>query len=186
MSPLLHKSYHSRHHSWPPFRLQHFHQKENIDEDPFSFFISTSDDVEEYVVDYMNADIEDVPPRSRSLSPFHRNKSTKSRNNPTTAAISRLKKWIEKMETRYFNHRRSPPTDVYKAPYKAPEPLPASPPEPTSPTFRGRKTVQRNSRSVGNRAVRSHSGKPRIWREPSEDIYPVLEVQEDAGLGIKV
>lgn len=184
MSPLLHRPYHKRNHSWPPFRLHNIHPKQNIDEDPFSFFISGSEDVEEYVVDYMNADIEDVPPRSRSLSPFRRHKkSPKSPNTPTTTAIRRLKKWIENMETKYLHHRRSPsPAESFSSP----ESEPITPPVPISPPLRGRKVIRRASRSVGNRAVRSHSGKPRVWREPSQDIYPVLEEHEDIGLGIVI
>ena len=180
---LLHRAHHKRHHSWPPFRLHHSHQKKEIDEDPFAFFLSTANDGEQYVVDYMNADIATFSPspRPRSLSPAKlRKHSRKSLGSPTVNAILKLKKWIEKMETRYRHRRPSPSTEesLYTE-------FP-TPPMPISPTLRGRRTARRVSQSVGNRTVRSHSERPRVWIEPSYGIWPVMEEQEDVGLGISL
>ena len=180
---LLHRSHHKRHHSWPPFRLHHFHQKKDIDDDPFAFFLSSANDGEQYVVDYMNAGTETFSPspRPRSLSPARFRKSShKSHGSPTISAVLKLKKWIEKMEARY-RHRRSSlsPEDMLSTEFP-------SPPMPLSPQLRGRRTARRVSKSVGDRMVRSHSGRPRVWIEPSRGIWPVMEEQEDIGLGISL
>ena len=176
-------SHHKRHHSWPPFRLRAVHHRKNIEEDPFSFFLSAADDddAEEYVVDYMNADIRDDS-RSRSLSSLHFPISEAKPHSPaTTSAILKLKKWVERMESRLLHH--SPGSSPRQDTILQSETLSV----PTSPPHRGRRTLRRSSMSIGNRAVRSHSGRPRIWQEPGEDIWPVLEEQEDAaGLGISL
>ena len=180
----LHKSHHKRHHSWPPFHVHHFHhQKKDIDEDPFSHFLSEAKDGERYIVDYMTADVETFSPspRPKSLSPHRLRKSAgRSHGSPTINAILKLKKWIERMEARYRHRKPSPSPqefDFTEFP---------TPPMPISPPLRGRKTMPRVSKSVGNRMVRSHSGRPRVWMEPSRGIWPVMEEQEDVGLGISL
>lgn len=202
-------AHHKRNHSWPPFRLHlpHHHapssKRSSIDEDPFAFFLSTSASIEDYVLDCMNADIGPASPRRRSLSPNHHRPRKSSDSSPrphATAAILKLKKWVEKMETRYLRHGRqtSPcasassaatapdvePPEIVLDISELPQPLALSPP------LRGRRPVRRSKRSIGDRVVRSHSGRPRAWREPSRDIWPVSEDEEDLeammGLGISL
>ena len=175
-----------RRHSWPPFGLHPFtHQpNKNIDEDPFSFFISDQEDDEGYVSDYMNADIE-IAPRSRSLSPFKKRKKSRGTADKNRTAIILLRKWLKRMEAQYFGRgQRSP--EAEQEPTISPDLLPQ--PFPAPPHYRGRKNLRRSTKNVGPypRQVRSHSGRPRIWQEPGYDIWTVTEEQEDAGLGISL
>ena len=190
--------HHVRRHSWPPFRLSNLHHKKDIDDDPFSFFISPSNDLAGFDFDHMNADIEPES-RSRSLSPSMIRNKGKILNSPT---ISRLKKWVQKMEARYLHTRYSAPSKVPTLLITPPDsPIigmkrPASPeplertvdiPIQVSPPLRGRRTSRSARRPYGNRMVRSHSKRARVWREPGEDIWPVMEEDgEDIGLGISV
>ena len=212
------RPHHHRRHSWPPFKLHlphlphHAAKKLPIDDDPQSYFLSPTpspggpDADETYIFDYMSASIE-TSPRARSLSPHRRSASASPsyfrppRHSPTTAAVVKLRKWMQHMEARYLYRRvrqegRSPASGQKR---KA-----SSPPidgdrmegieeegsvSPVSPP-RGRKTLRRSRDRAGGR-VRSHSGRPRVWQLPSEDIWPVLEEEqeedEDAhGLGITV
>lgn len=155
---------------------------ESIDADPFAYFVSPS---EERLFD---AGISNEP-RSHSLPPFHRRTrvplliSTNAKS-PT----ARLKKWIERMETLYF-HRTT--TDIPTSTIELVEPRqPASVPQiqpiaiPRSPPVRGRG----HARSTSNQRVaangRTPPRRPRVWREPSCDIWPVAEESEEVGLGI--
>lgn len=180
-------SRHRRHHSWPPFRLQTFAQTPSIDEDPFAFFISASGDLEGLADDHITADIESARPRS--LSPFHlvRRKEPKAPELSSTTAVSKLRRWIHRLERRYFKYfpqfqpkpSTSPPTFTI-SPTKAPHN------SPISPNIRGRSSSRGATRRFGDNALLSHSPRPRVWKEPSGSIYPVLEEQEDVGLGISL
>lgn len=55
-----------------------------------------------------------------------------------------------------------------------------------SPPLRGRRPTRSNRRRYGDKAVRGHSQRARVWKAPDEDIWPVPEEQEDVGLGIKL
>lgn len=191
--------HHSRRHSWPPLRLSNFHHKKDINDDPFSFFISPSDDSATFIFDHMNADIEPET-RSRSLSPSMIHNKGKILKSPT---MTKLRKWVEKMEARYLHTRRSSTSKVPSLLITPPEsPMtgikrPASPEPlepviemdyaPVSPPLRGRRSHRTARRPYGNRMVRSHSKRARVWREPGEDIWPVMEDDaEDIGLGISI
>ena len=214
MLKLQHTNYHKRHHSWPPFKLPH-HNVKNIDEDPFSFFISSDTDSAGSIVNqdyHMNADI-DLAPRSRSHSPRMSHNRAKLLASPTGKSIIKLKKWVEKMEIRYFHMKRHQPltpqshsilpditisdADAEQAPDISQSNLkrPASPDElerieqaipiPLSPPLRGRRTRRSSRRPYGNRMVRSHSKRARVWQEPDEELWPVME-EDEIGLGITV
>jgi len=174
-------SRHRRHHSWPPFQLHSFTHNTTIDENPFAFFLSASDDLDDFSDEHIRADI-DQRPRSRSLSPFvfRKAKDNRTFEISSTTAISKLKRWIEKMERRYFHRRHVllPQPEFKVSPTKAPQN------SPSSPQMRGRMNARTRPNSRANRAMRSHSGRPRIWREPDEDIWTVMEEQEEIGLGI--
>lgn len=57
----------------------------------------------------------------------------------------------------------------------------------SSPLVRGRRNIRTSSRQrVGNDG-RSKPRRPRVWREPSKDIWPLAEEEgEEIGLGITV
>lgn len=124
---------------------------------------------------------------------------------PTTAIVM-LRGWLDRMEKMYFHKKPgvlvegngsvNTPYAEKREPFLA---MPISPPltpgyaassttrdtqatqqlqETQLSPLRGRKRVRRSSRSVGNRAVRSYAGHRRVWREPSEDMYPLSEEDE--------
>ena len=171
-----------RRHSWPAFKVHVFHHPpKDINENPFEFFLSASDDPDE-VLDDITAGIENVP-RPRSLSPLLLPTHDEERpfRSSASTSLAKLKKWISRMERRYLHHTHllPPPTPV--APL-----LLAPPSSPGSPQSRGRRHSRGNLNGGRDDTIRSHSGKPRVWREPSQDIWPVLEEHEDVGLGISV
>lgn len=172
-------------HSWPPLRKPRaFYFDKSMDEDPFAYFISPAGDRDVFFNSHLAADIS--PKRkSRSLSPAHHSDLTIL--NAATAASSptaKLKRWIEKMELRCFH--RSPAMSERLMPSpdppRAPEIMQTS-----SPPVRGRRNIRVGSRQrVGNNG-RSKPRRPRVWREPSKDIWPVSEEgEEEFGLGIMV
>ena len=174
--------HHQRSHSWPPFHLYATPHKKNIDDDPFAFFISASNGPVTFPDDSIAAGIEQSA-RARSLSPF----LSRTHHEPNLAAltaashIAKLKKWIIKMERRYLNYK--PPSSS-----GVPQNSPASSLQrsPASPQTRGRGNARGSPQSLINRSTRSHSARPRVWKEPSGDIWTVLEEQEDVGLGISM
>ena len=199
-------NHHRRHHSWPPFRL-HIPHRKHIDEDPFSFFLSLDGDSAGSMIDHMDADI-DVSSRSRSHSPNMFHNKAKLLASPTGKSIVRLKKWVEKMEVRYFHLKRpqleeqSTVPEIIVSDTEVPKPClkrPASPSEleeieraipiPISPPLRGRRSRRSSRRPYGGQMVRTHSKRARVWREPSEEIWSVMEEDEEddeIGLGISI
>ncbi|MCJ1421839.1 hypothetical protein MMC32_008206 [Xylographa parallela] len=183
MTPKISRgAHHRRSHSWPPFRVHSLERPKDIDENPFAFFITATRDSNEIPEDPMSAGIEKTP-RSRSLSPLR----LRVKHNPDLASLtvpnpfSRLKRWIQKMEKQYFHQGQLSPLEV-------PQNTPVSllPRSPISTPSRGRGNIRGSPRSLRSPDSRSHSGRPRVWREPSEDIWPVVEEQEEIGLGISL
>ncbi len=177
--------HHKRSHSWPPFRIHHDQPKQDIDENPFAFFVSVPETAGAVAEDSLAAGIEEKA-RARSLSPFLTRRRTVEPDLAALTAeshIAKLKKWILKMEQRYFNHKVPNHIGV-------PENSPASPLQrsPGSPQLRGRGNIRGSPRTLASRVqgTRSHSAKPRAWREPSEDMWPVPEEQDEVGLGISM
>ena len=172
--------HHKRRHSWPPLHIRRAHA---IDENPFEFFISTPESNGADVEDDLTAGI-GATSRSRSLSPSRLPTSAASPLlESVSSPIARLKRWIERMEQRYIHHRQNPVAVEHAISPKLSAPQPSSP---KSPTTRGRRDNRLSPKLRSNRGVRSHSGRPRIWIEPGEDIWPVAEEQEDVGLGISL
>lgn len=186
--PALH-----RRHSWPPLKPSQttFGGGDQIDDNPFAYFISPTED-HVFVESYLTAGITQQP-RTRSLSPFRCQSHNSSLSAPPEwRPLVILRKLLRRLEARRDSTHRelSPPQPQRRAApppnlYLQPQPLPASPPSPqTSPRMRGRRDLPSSVGSSKIRQVRSHSGRPRIWREPSEDLWPLAEEGEDVGLGI--
>ena len=169
-------------HSWPPLRKPRaFYFNEAIDQDPFAYFISPADDRDVFVNNHLTADI-DRKKRPRSLSPFRRNSFTLfSAAAAATSPTAKLKKWIERMELRCF--RRSPSSIEQLMPSPDPSEL-AEIAQIVSPPLRGRRNVRISSSNRVTPSNRSKPRRPRAWREPSKDIWPVAEEGEEIGLGI--
>lgn len=163
-------------HSWPPLRKpRSFSVDEKIDEDPFAYFISPAEDRDGFFEADLAAGIRDDRWRSRSLSPVYRRRNRKFRkawSHVADSPTSTFKSWIERMEKQYF-HRG--PTG-HTLPQPGP---PESPPPPTSPPLRGRRNYRTGTAQRVTHPVRTPPRRPRSWREPSMDIWPVLEEPED-------
>lgn len=167
-------------HSWPPLRKPRaLYFDEAVDQDPFAYFISPADERDVFVDINLTADI-DKKKRSRSLSPSRRNSPmVSSVAAAVTSPTAKLKRWIERMELRCF---RRGPSSIEQL---MPSPDPPELPEMTvSPPLRGRRNVRISSRNRVTPDTRSRPRRPRVWREPSKDIWPVSEEGEEIGLGI--
>ncbi len=172
-------THHSRH-SWPPYettakqtrtRKDVKSEERSIDENPFSYFISAPlDDRDERQQDYFSAGIDDRPAQ-RPLLPFRRKQVDES--NVTDAPKSPstvLRRWIRYMEIHHpsiYHSRQDEGT-------RSKPVVPFIPPT-NVPTERGREPDRSAETTRGRRQVRSHSGRPRSWREPSADLWPVSE-----------
>ena len=177
------KRHHKRRHSWPPLHTHSPKHAHAIDENPFEFFISAPGSIGADVEDDLTAGI-NATPRSRSLSPSRlHHLATSPLLESVSSPIARLKRWIERMEQRYIHHRQSP---ITTEPNISPKLSTLEPTSPKAPAPRGRRENRLSPKSGMRRGVRSHSGRPRIWIEPGEDIWPVAEEQEDVGLGISL
>ncbi len=172
-------TYHSRH-SWPPYKATtELSRPRNdrksvdlgIDANPFSYFISPA-----FVNDHnleeecFSAGI-DTKPSPRPHSPFRRrrdNESSVTEAAKTPPAI--LRRWIKYMETHhpyiYHHHQDEGPPPKPVVPFIAPS---------SDNTERGRE-IERSAEIIrGRKQARSRSGRPRSWREPSADLWPVSE-----------
>ena len=167
-------------HSWPPLRKPRaFYTGERIDNDPFAYFISPAEDRDIFTESYLTAGITSKQ-RPRSLSPTTVRLKPHNKLPTHKSPTLRLKKWIERMEKYYFH--RSPSSPQAQGPIiVVREP---KQPDPVSPPVRGRRDSRSKSHDRNPQAVRTPPRKPRVWRQPSEDIWTVVEEREDVGLGI--
>jgi len=170
-------THHSRH-SWPPYETPAKHPRAgndrksedlSIDENPFSFFISPpAADERESDEDYFSAGIDSKPTPHSPFSRSRMNESSVTEGAKSPAAV--LRRWIKYMEARhpYLSHRRQvegPPSKPV-VPFIVPS---------DDSTERGREADRSTETIRGRKQVRSHSGRPRSWREPSADLWPVSE-----------
>lgn len=169
-------------HSWPPLRRPRvLYAKEKIDDDPFAYFIPPAEDRDIFTESYLAAGIASRQ-RSRSLSPTPVYRKSHAKISTTKSPTLRLKKWIERMERYYFH--RSPPSPQPQVPIiEVREPKQW---ETVSPSIRGRRDFRSSSHNRISQTIRTPPRKPRVWREPSEGIWTVVEEGEDVGLGISV
>lgn len=171
-------------HSWPPLRQPRAsYFKESIDSDPFAYFISPAEDKDIFINSHLTAGITDGR-RSRSLSPARHNvRTVLSEVTAASSPTAKLKRWIERMELRCF--RWSP--RISERPMPSPDPpRPSETVAPVSPPVRGRRDARTSSRNRVSPNQRSKLRRPRVWREPSKDIWPVAEEGEEIGLGINI
>ena len=146
-----------------------------INEDPFSYFISPAEDRDVYFESDLAAGIRNDR-KSRSLSPFH-HKARKNISSVSTSATMKLRNWIERMEKQYFRRGSDPIVAIPKS---------CKAPGTTSPPMRGRGDHRTSSSLRVTHNLRSPPRRPKVWQEPSVDIWPVLEEAEDVGLGINM
>lgn len=175
-------------HSWPPLRKPSaFYVDEKIDQDPFAYFISPSEEGDEFITnppEDLSAGISDSTRRTRSASPdIRKARALRFASVVASSPTATLKKWIERMELRCFHRspRKSPAATMQR-----PMPSPETPqilemtPVNTSPSRGRREYRQGSTHRVGRKP------RPRLWKAPSGDIWPVVEEREEVGLGILV
>ncbi|KAL8928783.1 MAG: hypothetical protein Q9208_001561 [Pyrenodesmia sp. 3 TL-2023] len=149
----------------------------SINQDPFSHFISPVPDEESNLQLDLTAGITNRR-RSRSLPPVIPSpKPSQPAIDKAKRRITKLKKWIERMQMSYFHHS-SPGNMTSSPPPAQPKTL-----EDLLPTERGR-DVRLTATSRKRDSARTPPRKPRAWRPPSDQIWPVTEETEDVGLGI--
>ena len=169
--------------SWPPIRKARVKSVyDSIDADPFAYFVSASED------SHSDAGIKNRP-RSHSLPSLHgRARVPLSNSAHEKSPTARLKRWIERMEKLYAHRAK---TDVLPLTIELIEPRePPELPQPKpiyvtrSPPIRGRGYARSTSHQRVPPNARTPPRRPRAWREPSSEIWPVAEENEEVGLGI--
>lgn len=166
-------------HSWPPLEVNKSPRAPpSINQDPFAHFLSPVLDDESNLQIHLAAGITNRR-RSRSLPSFRpKTKPGQPATDKAKRRIAKLKKWIERMQVAYFHH--SSPDNI---PTISPPPVQPITLEELLPTERGRVVLfTATSRKRAN--TRTPPRKPRAWRQPSDNIWPVTEEAEDVGLGI--
>lgn len=165
----------SKRHSWPPLRKPRAHYiSKKIDEDPFAYFISPAEVDNVFLEGELAAGIRDER-QSRSLSPF-RHRAGSASYCVLGSSTSKFKGWIEKMERQYFHWESFNQNRHFVEPSEATET--------NSPPVRGRRSNRPSSRQHTRNDSRTSRRRPRAWKQPGVDIWPVAEEQEDVGLGI--
>ncbi|KAL8755609.1 MAG: hypothetical protein Q9199_003514 [Rusavskia elegans] len=184
MSPTVVGTVHSlaKRHSWPSLRVERSAKTlDTIDEDPFPYFVSPITDEEDVMDSDLNAGITSRR-RSHSMPAFHTELSHKPLlPEKVIMHVNRLKMWIKKMETSHF-HSSSPASTSN----------PLSPQVPITldelPIVQRGRNIHLTATSRVRNNLRSPPRKPRAWRRPSDNIWPVAEETETSstiGLGIK-
>lgn len=175
-------------HSWPPLRKpRSFFAEDNIDQDPFAYFISSSEDRDAFVDNDLTAGI-DRKRRAHSLSPnLHKTRTLSLAVAAASSPTMKLKKWIQRMELRCFH--RSPP--IMQRPMPSPDtPTLSQMPQTVSPPARGRRDFRVGSSRNHNGHGGRRSARPqRVSRAPSGDIWTIAEEgdsKDELGLGIIV
>ena len=162
-------------HSWPSLgEPRSFAADKKIDDDPFAYFISPTEDRDVFFEADLAAGIRDNRGKSRSLSPVFPRRTHKFRkawSHLADSPTSTFKRWIDRMEKQYF----------HRGPLSHTVPLLGSSelPPPISPPLRGRPYYRTGGAQRSTHSGRTPSRRPRSWREPSIDIWPVLEERED-------
>ena len=167
-------------HSWPPSRDTETENKDGaMDEDPFAYFVSSMGEEEHFLESNLSAGIINRR-RSRSLPDFrHKPLPGRSVVQRATSQATKFKRWIDRMEKQYF-HRSSPEVFTPSPPSPPPDPL-------SAPSIKDRgRDIRSTATSRIRNSVRTPPRRPRAWREPSGDIWPVAEEGEEIGLGIIV
>lgn len=195
-------------HSWPsPSKSNISPSSSDLDNDPFSYFISSE------VPSHQSNEIEipeaiPIKRRTRSLPLLHRRDSSRRRLSASRRSpVRALMQWIARMEQHYFHYSQTPPPLPGRVPHNSPiEPLivTITPPSaeadglsrsPTtslsrvsSPPLRGRGDIRHGSSIRVSKTVNKPARRPRVWREPSTGIWSIEEEargsEDENGLGI--
>lgn len=172
-------------HSWPAMQAKRSHSKiiASIDQDPFPYFVSPTQDEEGALQSHLTAGIVGRR-RSRSLPSDHpRPRYSRAVTDKARHRVEKLKKWIERMQVVYWYH--STPEEITTHPTPPPEPpVPPKTLDELVKEERGR-DIRSTATSRVRAKTRTPPRKPRAWRQPSDHIWPVAEETEEVGLGIR-
>ena len=155
-------SRHNRHHSWPPIFHLVDHKKEkplpDIDEDPFAHFITPVEEEDDPFETAFSAGILDAPAD-------HISKAGKI----CRKIASGWTKYVANHHTMLCEqyHRQAPDIQPYETVIHEPS--------------RGRADLRRSNRP---RTSRTLSGHRHAWREPSDNIFTVMEEAEEQVQGL--
>lgn len=166
-------------HSWPSLRVtKSTKASPSIDQDPFAYFVSPVFDGEDALQGHLTAGIT-TRRRSQSLPSFHPKPIySHTATDKAKRRVAKLKKWIERMQMAYHHYHHTDPV------VNAPPPTPPKTLDDLLPTQRGR-DIQSTATSRVRANVRTPPRKPRVWRQPSNNLWPVAEETEEIGLGIR-
>lgn len=175
---------HKRRHSWPPVRLTKKTRparqpEQNINDNPFPFFISPANEPQSFLFDHVDAGIEGHSLKSSrtALSKTRRPVRRWKQRAQAQKAVARLKVWMRRMEKLYRNEppiqivEIAPPPVMLLEQMGLPEQLRRSTDDERS------ESPERPQRPVPRR-MRSHSARPRSWIEPHADLFTVPEDDE--------
>ena len=184
-SPNLHIPSLRKRHSWPSSAKSHANVlDEAVDDNPFSYFVSEPPKNSEACLGGTTAGIDNIP-RSRSYSPRYRVALVSSF--VTSSPTNRLKRWIAKMEFRYFRGSPSGNSSTSQSPMPSSESFQLSRSSVTpSPQMRGRQDARVGSMRPIKTTGRSRPRRPKAWRAPSADLWPVVEDNEEERVGLGI
>jgi len=179
-----------RRHSWPPVRLRKHRTVQNIDDNPFPFFMSGTQEPKDFLFGHSKSTNPKKSTNDRLVSTRPRRPTHElQRRTSAQGAVSKLKIWIQRME-RYCRREPSTPSpeelwipDLLIDRIEPRSPLLTD----TEVAFEGEKLETPENSNIQNppKSIRSHSARPRSWLEPRADLWTVLEETETQGLGIK-
>ncbi|KAL8933646.1 MAG: hypothetical protein Q9216_006274 [Gyalolechia sp. 2 TL-2023] len=151
----------------------------SIDQDPFAYFVSSTQEQEGVLQTSLTAGIAG-PRRPRSLPSIRpRTRHGRAVKDKARSRVEKLKKWIERMQIVYLHHNTAEGTTD-----PPPPPVPLETLDDLMAAERGR-DIQSVATSRVRAKTRTPPRKPRAWRQPSDHIWPVAEEAEEVGLGIR-
>jgi hypothetical protein len=171
---------HQRRDSWPPTIVRIPESLESIDENPISFFLTSPEDIDDFLSDdELSAGIDPKQPEIREISPssLQRVPRLEEDEEEEFEAPMTLQDFTEK-----HNSGRQPRVGQRKDGVERGLGLGITLPEHTALRGRARVKLIPEGRGRGRGRARTLSARrPQSWREPSPEIFSIKEEREDEG-----
>jgi len=175
--------------SWPPTILR-LHEEnipeiedEDIDVDPFSYFLTSPEDIDDDAED-LSAGIEsddDTDPPVRSVSPSSLQGLSDESGGDSYHPHDVAGGFAAPLSLRDFTNTRRPDKKDKAAGPQHDFGMALGSHPPKAPALRGRRTVRLTPTQKGRGRGHTRSlsaGRPRSWREPSPDVWSIPEEEE--------